>query len=157
MNSTPNTPTRSTDNAHEGQTPADTQSHWESYKLPVCPYNRKQALADALQQEVPPAYLEAMLTEWDMLLSSRLFLTKKVVESYHIRVCPTSNDERGRLWRILCVLDSLLSGTTGPRVPFQVSFELGKRTSAVWLQAVWSTADIDDPSFAITVMMPEEH
>jgi hypothetical protein len=156
MEHTPNTPTRPTDNAHKGQTPADTNPVWKSSKLPVCPYSRRQALADGLQVEVPIGYLRMVHTEWDMLLPSRVFLTKKVVESCQIPVCPNDREGKGRLWEILNVLDVAIGNSFGQRIPFPVSFGIVGKVPLIWFHAVWSTADMDDPTGSITIMMPDE-
>jgi hypothetical protein len=156
MTTLKNTPTRSTANAHKGQPAADINYVRRSTKLPICPYSRKQVLADGLQKEVLPEHLQAMLTDWDMLLPSRIFLTKNVIESCQIPDGLCGHEEKGRLWDILNVLDVAIGSSFEDRIPLPVSFGIGKRAPDVWLHAVWSTADIDNPSDAITIKMPGE-
>lgn len=148
-----NKATSSTANALEGQPSADTNYVWKS-KMPICTYSRKQALADGLQKEVPPEYLQRMLMDWDMLLPRRVFLTKKVIESCQIPDCPISRDEKGPLWEILNVLDVAIGSSFEDRNALPVSF--GENAPFVWLHALWSTADLDDPIPTITIMMPDE-
>ena len=156
MTTPTNTPTRSTDNAHEGQTAADTNRFWKSTKLPVCSYRRKRALADGLQKEVPTEYLRQLHEDWDMLLADRIFLTRKVIESHQIPNPPIGRDEKGRLWEILNVLEVAIGNSWENRIPFPVSFGVEINAPCVWLHAVWSTTDVDDPTPAITVQMPDE-
>ena len=160
MDDAPETPTRLTDNAHEGLNAADRNSVWSSHKLPGCLRSRKQALANGLQREVPTEYLQVMHNEWDMLLPSRVFLTRKVVNGFQI--CMSPFDEEGKvligcLWEILNVLDNAIGSSFERRIPFQVRLGVGKMAPLVTLHAVWSAADIDDPSHSITIMMPDEH
>lgn len=156
MNNNPKTPTRSTANIHEGQTAADTRPVWKPSKLPLCAFSRKQALADGLQREVPPRYLQFLHAEWDMLLPNRVFLTKMVMETCKVPMRLTRQDEKGRLWEILNVLEVAIGNTPGNRIPFPVSFDIRRKAPLVWLHAVWTTADLDDSTPCVTVKLPQE-
>lgn len=157
MNNNPNSPTRSTDYAHNGQPPADTNCILKSSKLPVCSYDRKQALAGGLQREVPKKYLEFLHEQWDMLLPTRVFLTKQLIEKYQIPSRPSPHNEKGRLWDILNMLEVAIGNSFENRIPFPVCFGIGKTTPLARLHAVWSTADLDDPTPSVTIMLPQEH
>jgi len=153
MNNNPNTPTRSTVDAQEGQTTADIYSFRKPRPLPVCHYNRKQTLAEGLQMEVPSDYLRKLDEDWDMLLPDRVFLTKEVVESCQLPDGLIGNEEQSRLWHILNVLECAIGNSFQHRIPFEVSFWEWRPAN---LHAVWSTADIDDPTPSITIMLPKE-
>jgi hypothetical protein len=151
-----NTPTSSATNSHDGQTAADTCRFFR--KPPVCPYNRKQALAAGLQTQVTAAFIRQMHDDWDMLLPSYLFLTNKVIETWEIPIHGTGSDEKGRLWDIANVLDNAIGSWVSPltRISFRVRFGTEGRTPIARLDIAWTTLDTDDPRPAFTVMLPEE-
>lgn len=186
MKNNPNTPTRSTVNAHEWPTTADTNKTralrtWSEFrraiaegvgpsvhierlngrfpKPPVCAYSRKQALADGLEVQVPKEMVKIMHEQWDIIVDCPVFLTKNALQVYDIaeRCCADV------LLNIFCALDSAadcpLIGRGSPmvtRIPFQVSFGPGGTAPHVWLNLAWSTADIDDPTPSLTILMPDE-
>jgi hypothetical protein len=149
MNNPTNSTTRSADYAHKGQPSADTNWRRQLSSPPVCPYDRKRALSDGLQKEVSSEYLEHVHREWDLMVPNRLFLTKKVIETCGI---PNYYQEKGPLWEILLILESVFDSSKSNRIPFE--FKSGGVSR--WLHAVWSKADIDDSTPSITVVMPNE-
>jgi len=148
MNNPTNSTTRSTDCVPEEQ-PGDTNLSYLSYGTPVCPYDRKQALADGLQREVSSEYMKHERRIWDFLVPKRLFLTKKVIEACGI---PDHYEERGGLWQILSALEAIFDGADSNRVPFDINAGGTRR----WVHAVWCAVDIDDPTPSITIVMPDE-
>jgi len=157
MNNPTNSTTRSTDCFHERRSSADTNRWWSgSLTPPACPYNRKQALSNDLQKEVSPEYREHLYHEWDIDIPLRLFLTKKVIETFEIS---GHYEEEGGLLKILSVLDKKLSDSHPrlTRIPLKV-FRMEKeiRCRCICLHAVWSTVSVHDPSPSVTVVMPDE-
>jgi len=158
MTTPDNTPTRSTANAHEGQTAADTNflERYFSPRIP-CTYTRKKVLAEGLQQEVSPEYLRLLEKDWDMHLTDHpIYLTKRVIETCQIPDQRVPDEEKGRLWDLLNVLDFALDNSLCNPIDFPVSFGAPKAKPDVTLRAVWTTVDIDNPTSAITVKMPDE-
>jgi hypothetical protein len=192
MNTSNNTPTSSASNAHDGQTDADNnktriirttselrqffaerlarpsvKTNWgcrQVPKPPVCAHSRKQALADALEMQVPPEFIKKTNEDWDLIFDAPLFLTKKAFELCESVSGRSLYTEQGPLWEILCVLDHAFDcpilGCGSPmvtRLPIEVKFGTSATAPRVCLNIAWSTLDIDDPQPAFTVMLPEEN
>lgn len=121
-----------------------------------CTYSRKRAIADGLQKQVSPVYIKQLHDEWDMLLTDHIYLTKKVIETCRIPERPEPNEEKGRLWDILNVLEVAIGNAWWNPIEFPVGFDPQKDVSDLSLIAVWTTVDIDDPTPALTIMMPDE-
>jgi hypothetical protein len=120
---------------------------------PVYVYTRKQALADGVQVDVTKTAQEAGIR-------FPVFLTRTVWDAY-VTVPPnvTGQDEAGRLWDIIWMTRFAITrarpGTD--RVPVALYFSHDGRTSRlIKLVAQCGPLDIDDPSPAITIMLPDE-
>jgi hypothetical protein len=116
-------------------------------------YTRKDALADGVQIDVSEMAREAGL-------KFPVYLTRAVWENY-VRVPDgvRCQDEKGRLWDIVWMLRCAARQTSGPQMLFglHVRNDNRDRTSPlVNLKAVCGPRDIDDPSAAITVLLPDE-
>jgi hypothetical protein len=121
----------------------------------VYSYTRKQALADGQQVEVSPAVAAEAGFRFPVFLTDTVYAEYvKVPEGL------SCQDEDGRLWDILTMLHHAIRNTPEgiDRIPFMfyVQDEEGKSPALATLHAVCSAKDIDDPSPAITVMLPEE-
>ena len=156
MTKNPNSPTRSTDYAHAGQPSDDNYPYYPHTRLPVCHYSRQKALADGLQNEVSQDYLRFLRTDWDMLLPARVFLTEKVIKCCQISTTTVGKNEKGHLWLILDALEVAIGNSPENPIPFQARFGLTRDSLTVEFLAVWTTADVDDPTPVVTVMLPEE-
>ena len=116
-------------------------------------YTRSQAVADGEQLEVTKTAQEAGIR-------FPVFLTRAVYEAY-VAVPPgvSGQDEAGRLWDLLWLLRfAILRSRPGcDRLPFALYVRNDNRTpKLVELIAACGPFDIDDPSPAITVMLPGE-
>ena len=153
-----NSITRSTEPLYELRCPPHPNWWWSGfYRPPACAYDRKQALSGDLQKEVSPEYREHLYREWSIDIPLRVFLTKPVIEACKI---PHYYEEKGRLHKTLVALIYALrySNPRLTRIPFTVwlPFEEDDCRNCICLHAVWSTADIDDPSPSTTIVMPDE-
>lgn len=156
MKNIPNSPTRSTDNAHAGQASDDNYPTYTPHRLPVCSYSRKKALADGLQTEVSREYLEFLRRDWDMLLPKRVFLSQNVIARCHISTSLTGQNEKGQLWLILDALEVAIGNSPENPIRFQAKFGPGPDVPLIELLASWTTADLADPMPVVTVTLPEE-
>ena len=116
-------------------------------------YTRSQAVADGVQVEVTKTAQEAGI-------SFPVFLTRTVFDAY-VAVPPDvqGQDEAGRLWDIVWMLRFaiLRSRSHTDRVPVALYVRNdNQRAKLVKLIAQCGPLDMDDPSPAITVMMPDE-
>jgi len=116
-------------------------------------YTRKAALADGVQVDVSEIAREAGL-------KFPVYLTRAVWESY-VRVPDgvRCQDEKGRLWDIVWMLRCAARRTSGSEMIFRLHVRNDNRDRTpplVNLKAVCGPRDIDDPSPAITVMLPDE-
>ena len=119
-------------------------------------YTRAQAVADGVQVEVTKTAQEAGI-------SFPVFLTRTVYDTYVALPpdgqCGTHQDEAGRLWDIVWMLRFaiLRSRSHTDRVPVALYVRNdNQRAKLVKLIAQCGPLDMDDPSPAITVMMPDE-
>jgi hypothetical protein len=116
-------------------------------------YTRAQAVADGMQVEVTKVAQEAGI-------KFPVFLTRTVYDAF-VTVPPgvTGQDEAGRLWDIVWMLrfGILRSRPGSDRIPVALYVRNdNQRAKLVKLIAQCGPLDIDDPSPAITVMMPDE-
>jgi hypothetical protein len=121
-------------------------------------YTRAQAVADGFQIEVTKTAQEAGIR-------FPVFLTRAVFDAY-VAVPPgvTAQDEAGRLWDIVWMLRfAILRSRPGvasaarTRLPVALYVRNDNRAAKlVKLVAVCGPLDLDDPSPAITVMLPDE-
>ena len=116
-------------------------------------YTRAQAVADGVQVEVTKTAQEAGI-------SIPVFLTRTVWDAY-VTVPPevTGQDEAGRLWDIVWMTRfGILRSRPGcDRIPVALYVRNDNRAAKlVKLIAQCGPLDMDDPSPAITVMMPDE-
>jgi len=123
----------------------------------VYAYTRAQAVADGVQVEVTKIAQEAGI-------KFPMFLTRTVYDAY-VTVPPgvTAQDEAGRLWdivwmtRFAIIRSKVGSHRRGDRIPVALYVRNDNhRAKLVKLIATCGPLDIDDPSPAITVMMPDE-
>ena len=116
-------------------------------------YSRSQAVADGVQVEVTKTAQEAGIR-------FPVFLTRAVYDLYvTVPEGVTAQDEAGRLWDIVWMLRFAIMRSTGhtDRVPVALYVRNDNRAAKlIKLIAVAGPNDIDDPSPAITVMMPDE-
>lgn len=147
------------------------QNGWEIIDV----YSRKQAIADGVQLEANPE------TRKEAGIKFPVFLTRTVYEKY-IRV-PKDFDqwgqsEDGRLWDLFTMFRHYARNASGSFIEFKFIVcmpdkgdwlpnekwersmnERGDRTKThrlVTLHAVIGPLDFDDPSPAITIMLPGE-
>ena len=120
----------------------------------VYSYSRAQAVADGVQVEVTKTAQEAGIR-------FPVFLTRTVFDAY-VAVPPdvTGQDEAGRLWDIVWMTRfGILRAKPGAdRIPvaLYVRNADNRPSRLVKLIAQCGPLDIDDPSPAITVMLPDE-
>ena len=152
-----NNPTRSTANVHNGQTSDDPNTIRKLF-IPciTCTHSRKKALAEGLQKKVPGEYIKQLEEDWDMLLTDHIYLTKQVIETCRIPDQRGLDEEKGRLWDVLNVLEVAIGNACWNPISFKVCFDRPKSVPDVKLLAVWTTVDVDAPTPAITVKMPDE-
>jgi hypothetical protein len=120
----------------------------------VYTYTRADAVADGIQVEVTKTAREAGITY-------PVFLTRGVYDQY-VTVPPdlSGQDEQGRLWDIVWMLRFAI--TKAHAAERYIAVALYVRNSdreparLVKLHATCGPLDIDDPSPAITVMIPGE-
>ena len=119
----------------------------------VYSYTRAQAVADGVQVEVTKTAQEAGIR-------FPVFLTRTVYDAYvTVPEGVTAQDEAGRLWDIVWMLRFAIQRTRSgvQRLPFALYVRNDNRAAKlVKLIAMAGPLDIDDPSPAITVMMPDE-
>jgi hypothetical protein len=119
----------------------------------VYSYTRAQAVADGVQVEVTKTAQEAGIR-------FPVFLTRTVYDAYvTVPEGVTAQDEAGRLWDIVWMLRFAIQRTSrgAQRLPFALYVRNDNRAAKlVKLIAMAGPLDIDDPSPAITVMMPDE-
>ena len=116
-------------------------------------YTRAQAVADGVQIEVTKTAQEAGIR-------FPVFLTRTVFDAY-VAVPPdvSGQDEAGRLWDVLWMTRfAILRAKPGvDRIPVALYVRNDNRAAKlVKLIATCGPLDIDDPSPAITVMLPDE-
>ncbi len=116
-------------------------------------YARAQAVADGVQVEVSKVAQEAGIR-------FPVFLTRGVYDAYvTVPEGVTGQDEAGRLWDIVWLLRfAILRAKPGAdRVPVALYVRNDNhRAKLVKLIATCGPLDMDDPSPAITVMLPGE-
>jgi hypothetical protein len=116
-------------------------------------YTRSQAVADGVQVEVSKTAKEAGI-------SFPVFLTRAVYDAYvAVPAGVEAQDEAGRLWDVVWMLRfAILRSRSGQdRVPFALYVRNDNhRAKLVKLIAQCGPLDIDDPSPAITVLLPDE-
>jgi hypothetical protein len=116
-------------------------------------YTRAQAVADGVQVEVTKTAQEAGI-------KFPMFLTRAVYDAY-VTVPPdvTAQDEAGRLWDVVWMTRFAIMRSHGhtDRLPVALYVRNDNRAAKlVKLIATCGPLDIDDPSPAITVMLPDE-
>jgi hypothetical protein len=117
-------------------------------------YSRAQAVADGVQVDITKTAEEAGIR-------FPVFITRNAFE-HCVTVPPhvTGQDESGRLWDVVWMLRfAILRARPGvDRIPVALYVRNSDHEPArlTKLVAVCSALDIDDPSPAITVMLPEE-
>ena len=116
-------------------------------------YTRAQAVADGVQVEVSKTAQEAGI-------KFPMFLTRAVFDAY-VAVPPnvTGQDEAGRLWDVVWMTRFAIMRSHGhtDRCPVALYVRNDNRAAKlVKLIATCGPLDIDDPSPAITVMLPDE-
>ena len=124
----------------------------------VYSYTRAQAVADGVQVEVTKTAQEAGIR-------FPVFLTRTVYDAF-VTLPPvvSGQDEAGRLWDIVWMTRFAIlrakpgvGGATCTRIPVALYVRNDNRAAKlVKLIATCGPLDIDDPSPAITVMMPDE-
>ena len=119
----------------------------------VYAYTRAQAVADGVQIEVTKTAQEAGIRY-------PVFLTRAVFDAY-VAVPPnvTGQDEAGRLWDVVWMLRFAISRARGhtDRLPVALYVRNDNRApKLVKLIAQAGPLDMDDPSPAITIMLPTE-
>jgi hypothetical protein len=119
----------------------------------VYAYTRAQAVADGVQVEVTKTAQEAGIR-------FPMFLTRAVYDAY-VTVPPnvTGQDEPGRLWDIVWMTRFAITRSRGhtDRLPVALYVRNDDRAAKlIKLVATCGPLDIDDPSPAITVMLPDE-
>ena len=119
----------------------------------VYAYTRAQAVADGVQVEVTKTAAEAGIR-------FPMFLTRAVYDAY-VAVPPgvTAQDEAGRFWDVVWMTRfAIIRARPGvDRIPVALYVRNDDRAAKlVKLIAQAGPLDIDDPSPAITVMMPDE-
>ena len=139
-------------NTESNQSPHDGQSGTDFGEI-VYAYTRAQAVADGVQVEVTKTAQEAGIR-------FPVFLTRTVYDAYvTVPEGVTAQDEAGRLWDIVWMLRFAIQRTSRgvQRLPFALYVRNDNRAAKlVKLIAMAGPLDIDDPSPAITVMMPDE-
>lgn len=125
----------------------------------VYAYTRAQAVADGVQVEVSKVAKEAGIR-------LPMFLTRAVYDSYvTVPEGVNAQDEAGRLWDIVWMTRFAImrakpgreGGATCTRLPVALYVRNDNRAAKlIKLIATCGPLDIDDPSPAITVMMPDE-
>jgi hypothetical protein len=116
-------------------------------------YTRAQAVADGVQVEVTKTAQEAGIR-------FPMFLTRAVYDAY-VTVPPnvTGQDEAGRLWDVVWMTRFAITRSRGhtDRLPVALYIRNDDRAAKlIKLVATCGPLDIDDPSPAITVMLPDE-
>lgn len=120
---------------------------------PIYTYTRAQALADGQQVDVTATAEEAGIR-------FPMFITRTVFDTY-VAVPPgvTAQDEAGRLWDLVWMTRFAIirskPGTNRLPVALYVRND-DVRSRLIKLIAICGPRDIDDPSPAITLMMPDE-
>jgi hypothetical protein len=116
-------------------------------------YTRAQAVADGVQVEVTKTAQEAGI-------KFPVFLTRTVFDSFvTVPEGVTGQDEAGRLWDIVWMLRfGIIRARPGcDRLPVALYVRNDNtRAKLVKLIATCGALDIDDPSPAITVALPDE-
>lgn len=131
----------------------NTNNHESPFGEVVYAYTRAQAVADGVQVEVTKTAQEAGIR-------FPMFLTRAVYDSF-VTVPPgvTAQDEGGRLWDIVWMTRfAIIRAKPGvDRIPVALYVRNDNRAAKlIKLVAVAGPLDIDDPTPAITVMMPDE-
>jgi len=120
---------------------------------PIFTYTRAQAVADGVQVEVTKTAQEAGIR-------FPVFLTRAVYDAYvTVPQNVAGQDEAGRLWDIVWMTRFAILRSRGhtERLPVALYVRNDDRAAKlVKLIAQCGPLDIDDPSPAITVMMPDE-
>jgi hypothetical protein len=116
-------------------------------------YTRAHAVADGFQIDVTKTAQEAGIR-------FPVFLTRAVYDAY-VTVPPdvAGQDEAGRLWDVLWMLQFAIrkSQPGKTRLPFALYVRNdNRRPGLIKLIATCGALDFDDPTLAITVMMPDE-
>ena len=125
----------------------------EIFGQPIYTYTRAQAVADGLQVEVTKTAQEAGIR-------FPMFITRAVHDTY-VTVPPglSGQDEAGRLWDLVWMTRfAIIRSKPGvDRLPVALYFRNDDlRSKLVKLVAVCGPRDFDDPTPAITLMMPDE-
>jgi hypothetical protein len=116
-------------------------------------YTRAQAIADGYQIEVTKTADEAGIR-------FPVFITRTVYDNYvAVPEGVTGQDEAGRLWDLVWMTRfAIIRGRPGAdRLPVALYVRNDNhRSRLIKLIAVCGPLDFDDPSPAITIMMPDE-
>ena len=116
-------------------------------------YTRKQAIADGVQVDVTQTAREAGI-------SIPVYLTRAVFDAYvAVPAGVECQDEAGRLWDVVWMTRFAILRAHGHTDRCPVALYVrndNHRAKLVKLIATCGPLDIDDPSPAITVMLPDE-
>ena len=130
-----------------------TQNTTEPFGPVIYSYTRAQAVADGVQVEVSKVAAEAGIR-------FPVFLTRTVYDAYvTVPEGVMGQDEAGRLWDVIWMTRfAILRARPGcDRLPVALYVRNDNaRSRLVKLVATCGPLDMDDPSPAITVMMPDE-
>ena len=125
----------------------------ETFGPVIYSYTRAQAVADGVQVEVTKTAQEAGI-------KFPMFLTRAVWDAYvSVPEGVTGQDEAGRLWDVVWMTRFAILRAHGHTDRCPVALYVrndNHRAKLVKLIAQCGPLDMDDPSPAITVMMPDE-
>lgn len=144
-----NTPTRSTDNAHEGQTPADTNLKTDYSGTGPYRCDRKRELAKRYQVQVPRRISEPTGITCPVFLAEMVYID-------FVKTRSTDQDIEDRLRDILIVVHVAIQNEPPEQSWICVPYTPRgwKTAKPVRLVAALGPFDRDDPQPTITVMYP---
>lgn len=126
----------------------------EIFGQPIYAYTRAQALADGFQVEVPAA------TAREAGFKLPVFITRTAWSQYvEVPAGVEGQDVQGRLWDVLWMLSVAIrrARTGSAEMMFQLYVRNdNRRPRLVTLKSTIGPRDMDDPSPAITISLPEE-
>lgn len=131
---------------------ARAESLEEIFGAPISAYTRAQALADGFQVEAPAA------TAREAGFKVPVFINRTVWDKYvEVPAGVDGQDLQGRLWDVLHMLRVAIRSSQGDTLLFRLYVRNdNRRPRLVTLKAQIGPRDINDPSPAMTIMLPEE-